>query len=135
MPSVPKQLNFLNRISINTPKAQIRLDPSRYSALKLVFQYENHNGQMGARKFWNQYLPTLKFYNPELQMDVVRIRNSNYKDNSTPCYLQTLDRDDKTAETLEMKNKHSDAILDELNELIQYEKVPSDQLIELKRRD
>lgn len=133
MPNIPKQLNFLNRISFNTPKAHIRLDPSRYSGLKLVFQYENHNGQMGARKFWNQYLPTLKFYNPELQMDVVRIRNSNQKDGTTPCYLEALDRDGRVIDTLQMKNKHSDAIMDEFNQLFQREQIPEDELIQLKR--
>ncbi|GCE97046.1 hypothetical protein ZYGM_002594 [Zygosaccharomyces mellis] len=133
MPSIPKQLNFLNRISFNTPKAHIRLDPSRYSGLKLVFQYENHNGQMGARKFWNQYLPTMKFYNPDLQMDVIRIRNSNLKDDTTPCYLQALDKEGKVIDTLQMKNKHSDTIMDEFNQLFQREQIPEDQLIQLKR--
>lgn len=135
MPSIPKQLNFLNRISFNTPKANIRLDPSRYSGLRLVFQYQNHNGQMGARKFWNQYLPTMKFYNPDLNIDVVRIRNSNYKDSTTPCYLEALDRDGSVINTLQMKNKHSDAIMDEFNKTFESEKIPEDQLIQMKRNE
>lgn len=88
---------------------------------------------MGARKFWNQYLPTMKFYNPDLQMDVIRIRNSNLKDDTTPCYLQALDKEGKVIDTLQMKNKHSDTIMDEFNQLFQREQIPEDQLIQLKR--
>ncbi|SJM84707.1 related to 54S ribosomal protein MRP49, mitochondrial [Zygosaccharomyces bailii] len=132
MPSIPKQINFLNRISFTTPQAQLRLDPA-YSSLKLVFQYENHNGQMGARKFCSQYLPTLKFYNPRLQVDVIRIRNPNYRDSSVPCTLEALGVDGKVLHTLEMKNKHSDDIVRELGQLLSCENVPQDQIVQVKR--
>lgn len=132
MPSIPKQINFLNRISFTTPQAQLRLDPA-YTTLKLVFQYENHNGQMGARKFSSQFLPTLKFYNPHVQVDVIRIRNPNYRDSSVPCTLQALGADGKVLHSLDMKNRHSENIIEELGKLLSCEKVPQDQLVQVTR--
>ncbi|KAH0614703.1 uncharacterized protein H6S33_000339 [Morchella sextelata] len=40
--------------------------------IALEFPFKNHNGAMGPRKFWQKYMPTLKYHNPDVQMDVHR---------------------------------------------------------------
>ena len=114
MSKVARQLKFLNKISSTTTDAQVILSPGKYQRLSLTFQTKNHNGHMGARKFWKDYLPTIQFYNPQLRIDVTRIKNES-KTVSVPCTLQA--------------NKHAPEILQSLLQKLDHERVPESQII------
>lgn len=131
MSSVAKQLKFLNRISSTTKQAQILLDAAKYSGIKLTFQVENHHGHMGARKFWHEYLPTLQFYNPNFQIDVVRIKNDNKKFTGVPCILEIISNEDKTVKQIDMKNKTDEIIMKEFLETVDYQPVPEESLVKV----
>lgn len=131
MSRVTRQLKFLNKISAGTPKSQILVNPEKCAALNLTFQYQNHNGHMGARKFWHEYLPTLQFYNPSLQIRVTRVKNEDKKDVGVPCILQVLAKDGNVTSTVEMRNKDKDVIMDEFLTIVEHEKVPESDIIEV----
>lgn len=131
MSSVAKQLKYLNRISFTTKEAQILINPSKYAGIKLTFQAQNHNGHMGARKFWRQYLPTLQFYNPGLKIDVVRIDNKDTKRAGVPCTLEIVSKEDKILDQIDMKNKKDDTIMNELLQRLDFEPIPEESLIKV----
>lgn len=131
MSSVAKQLKFLNKISFTTKEAQIHVNPAKYSAIKLTFQAQNHNGHMGARKFWREYLPTIQFYNPGLKIDVVRVRNDNTKLAGVPCVLEILSNDNKVVGEIDMRNKRDDKIMGELLEKLDFEAVSEDGVVKV----
>lgn len=131
MSRVVKQLKFLNRISFATKKPQVVADPEKYAALNLTFQWQNHNGHMGARKFWREFLPTLQFYNPDLKIQVTRIKNDNNKDASVPCTLEIVSKDGSVVDQLDMKNKDQNAIMDELLSKLEHTRVPERDLVKV----
>ena len=117
MSKVAQQLKFLNKISATTRLPQILVDPKKYSGLRLTFQTKNHNGHMGARVFWHNYLPTLQFYNPRMKFDVIRIKNED-KQKSVPCKLEILSHEGSVVETIDMRNKmHEDIMKDLLDKI------------------
>ncbi|KAJ9573115.1 Mitochondrial ribosomal protein L51 / S25 / CI-B8 domain [Nakaseomyces glabratus] len=128
MSKVARQLKFLNKISSTTTDAQVILSPGKYQRLSLTFQTKNHNGHMGARKFWKDYLPTIQFYNPLLRIDVTRIKNES-KTVSVPCTLQAIGTDGKVVEEIDMSNKHAPEILQSLLQKLDHERVPESQII------
>ena len=72
------------------------------------------NGHMGARKFWKNYLPTLKFYNIDLPMEVVRIENKD-KNKEIPCILEIQDKSlNKEIAKLDMRNLRDTEIAEKL---------------------
>ncbi|QLL31485.1 hypothetical protein HG536_0B03480 [Torulaspora globosa] len=131
MSSVAKQLKFLNKISSTTKQAQILLDATKYSGVKLTFQVENHHGHMGARKFWREYLPTLQFYNPNFRIDVIRIKNENTKFAGVPCTLEIVSNEDKVIKHIDMRNKTDDIIMKEFLEKVEHEPVPEESLVKV----
>ncbi|KAH3900953.1 mitochondrial 54S ribosomal protein mL61 SCDLUD_002415 [Saccharomycodes ludwigii] len=137
MSNTAKQLKVLNSISYSTKLTQILIDTSKISQIRLIFQKQNHNGHMGARKFWHEYLPTLQFYNPNLKIQINRISNSNAKDTSVPCLLQIIDVNNKVINELDMKNKFgSDIARDLLKNLNNdyYTPIPKEKLIKLEKK-
>ncbi|CUS24687.1 LAQU0S18e01992g1_1 [Lachancea quebecensis] len=129
MSRIARQLKFLNKISSSTLEPQVVLNPQKYAGLNLTFQYQNHNGHMGARKFWHEYLPTLQFYNPGLQFQVTRVKNEDKNNAGVPCILQTIGKDGSVLETLDMRNKQHPEIMQELLEKADYEKVPESDIV------
>lgn len=129
---VIRQLSILDKLTLNTKKPQIIINPTKYISLKLTFQLQNHNGHMGARKFWREYLPTLKFYNPNFDMNVTRIKNEN-KLVQVPCILEILNKEGKPVETIDMKNKRSEDIMDEFLRKVDHEIIPEDELIRFSK--
>lgn len=131
MSSIAKQLSFLNKISYNTKKAQVLVNPEKYLRLKLTFQVQNHNGHMGARKFWHEYLPTLQFYNPTLQIEVLRIKNENTKHAGVPCTLEVISREQNIVHSIDMRNKTDDKIMDELLANLEHQTISESDLIKV----
>ncbi|CCD22253.1 mitochondrial 54S ribosomal protein mL61 NDAI_0A00950 [Naumovozyma dairenensis CBS 421] len=132
MSHVIRQINFLNAISYSTKKPQILLNATKYSGLRLTFQVQNHNGHMGARKFWHEYLPTLKFYNPNLKFDVIRISNPDKRKRDIPCTLEILGKEDQVLGSIDMRNKQYDEIMDQLSESIDHTTVPEQDLVKVQ---
>ncbi|SCV01708.1 LAMI_0G13234g1_1 [Lachancea mirantina] len=130
MSRVVRQLKFLNKISSTTIKPQILLNPESYGALNLTFQWQNHNGHMGARKFWHEYLPTLQFYNPELKINISRVKNDK-KDVMVPCKLEILSPTGSVVETLDMRDKDKESIMDELLAKVNHERVSSKEIVKV----
>ena len=86
---------------------------------------------MGARKFWREFLPTLQFYNPDLKIQVTRIKNDNNKDASVPCTLEIVSKDGSVVDQLDMKNKDQNAIMDELLSKLEHTRVPERDLVKV----
>lgn len=131
MSNAKKQLDVLRRISMSTKAAQIMINNNKYQGLKLTFQFENHNGQMGARKFWQRYIPTLQFYNPNLRFEVTRIKNKQKSIKDVPCTLHVLGEKGKVMHTIEMRNRRDDEIMEQLLNTVEHNKVPEDQIVRI----
>lgn len=131
-----KQFKLWNKVTFNTKETQIILDHTKYSSLRLLFQRQNFNGHMGARKFWQQYLPTLQFYNPGFKIDIVRLDNDD-KNKQVPCSLEMFDLYGKSKVSIDMQNKKSDAIMNEFLDKVDFERVPDNNLVyyDLKKDD
>ncbi|CAI4044471.1 mitochondrial 54S ribosomal protein mL61 SKDI_11G0530 [Saccharomyces kudriavzevii IFO 1802] len=130
MSKVTEQLKFLNKISSTTNLPQILIDPKKYSGLRLTFQTKNHNGHMGARVFWHNYLPTLQFYNPRIKFDVVRIKNED-KQKSVPCKLEILCQEGSVTETIDMRNKMHEDIMRDLLDKIEHIPLPESEVMKV----
>lgn len=123
-----KQFKLWNKITFNTKESQIVLNTNKYSSLRLLFQRENFNGHMGARRFWKEYLPTLQYYNPNFKIDVIRFENED-KRKQVPCILSVLNSQGESVVSIEMQNKHSEAIMQEFLDKVDFERVPEEQLV------
>lgn len=132
MSKVIRQLNFLNKISSATTEAQVVLNPAKYQRLALTFQVKNHNGHMGARKFWRDYLPTLQFYNPGLRIDVTRIKNDS-KTVSVPCKLEVFD-DKGVLDEIDMRDQQAAEIMDKVLQKLDHTRVPEAEIITISQR-
>lgn len=130
MSKVVRQKNFLNAISFTTKKPQILINPSKYQGIRLTFQMQNHGGHMGPRMLWRKYLPTLQFYNPSFKIDVVRVNNEK-KTVNVPCTMEIIDNTGKTIDTIDMKNKMYDNIMDEFLSKVEHKPIPEDELIQV----
>ncbi|SCU96129.1 LAFA_0G04456g1_1 [Lachancea sp. 'fantastica'] len=131
MSRVARQLKFFNKISTTTVEPQIVLNAEKYSGLNLTFQYQNHNGHMGARKFWREYMPTLQFYNPQMRFQVTRVKNEDKKNASVPCVLEVLDREGKAVGSLDMRNKQGSEIMQALLAEVDHVKVAEEDIVKL----
>lgn len=130
MSKILKQKNFLNAISYTTKKPQILIDLSKCQGIKLTFQVKNHNGHMGPRVLWRKYLPTLQFYNPNFKIDIIRIENDKKTEN-VPCIMEIIDTEGKTSDTIDMKNKMYDSIMDEFLSKVEHKVIPEEDLIKV----
>ncbi|KAL3229656.1 Large ribosomal subunit protein mL61 [Nakaseomyces bracarensis] len=127
MSKVVRQLKFLNKISSTTREAQVVLNPEKYQRLALTFQVKNHNGHMGARKFWREYLPTLQFYNPNLRIDVTRVKNDS-KTTSVPCKLEAYDKSGPVLE-IDMRDQQALEIMNTVLQKLDHTKIPESDII------
>ncbi|PKK42147.1 hypothetical protein CI102_13286 [Trichoderma harzianum] len=73
MRSLGERLNLLRKQLINIrcgPGAAIL--PAEVTRIHMDFALRLKGGHMGARKFWREYLPRLKYHNPSIPMIVNR---------------------------------------------------------------
>lgn len=73
MRSLGERLNLLRKKLINIrcgPGAAIL--PAEVTRIHMDFALRLKGGHMGARKFWREYLPRLKYHNPSIPMIVNR---------------------------------------------------------------
>ncbi|KAK2591196.1 hypothetical protein QQS21_011104 [Conoideocrella luteorostrata] len=135
MRSLGERLNLLRKlISLRCgPGAAIL--PPEVTRIHMDFAIRMSDGHMGARKFWREYLPRLKYHNPSIPMIINRhdnnqsnplltiyLRTKSTTSNDAPSTQPASSRtnlskaqppasDEKTV-TIDMKNKHSSDILE-----------------------
>ncbi|RPB28021.1 hypothetical protein L211DRAFT_846004 [Terfezia boudieri ATCC MYA-4762] len=79
--------------------------PPNVQKLSLNFPYRNKGGHMGTRKFWQLYLPRIKYYNPTFPIEVIRREGS---DAAGPATI-TIHFTDKPPHIIDSKNRlHSE---------------------------
>ncbi|GAB0134243.1 hypothetical protein EsDP_00002623 [Epichloe bromicola] len=134
MRSLGERLNLLRKL-INLrcgPGAAIL--PPEVSRIHLDFAARMDDGHMGARKFWRECLPRLKYHNPSIPM-IVNRHDQNQSSPLLTIYLRTKSATDDSPSaqpassrtnlskaqppgpnektvTIDMKNKHSSDILE-----------------------
>lgn len=138
---IGKQLFRLNQISA-TKKAAIRLPPSLKS-VDLIFKKKNSGGHMGLRKFWHNYLPTIQFYNQNLEINVKRISLSEGETDkkkiseleNNPVEIAkcpskiVLSYNSGQKVEIDCKEKHSDEILESFSTTSAAEVVPDKEIV------
>ncbi|ATY66985.1 50S ribosomal Mrp49 [Cordyceps militaris] len=103
--------------------------PAEVSQIHMDFAMRTHNGHMGAKKFWREYLPRLKYNNPAVPM-IVNRHGQNDQAPTMTVYLRTASDGPATTATprlpptppasnervvhIDMKDKHSTNILEQL---------------------
>ncbi|BFZ53869.1 54S ribosomal protein, mitochondrial [Savitreella phatthalungensis] len=100
--------------------------PAEFTQLRLSFAQRNAGGHMGARKFAQQSLPSIKFHNPSLQMDVSRVpRSTEDPQNANIAASLQLFKGSEPQPVidLDVRGLHSDDILAKLIELTGAERI------------
>ncbi|KAM7200531.1 Mitochondrial ribosomal protein L51 / S25 / CI-B8 domain containing protein [Naviculisporaceae sp. PSN 640] len=139
MVGVVRRMNILKEVRImnlrHGPGAAVL--PRDVTRIHMDFALKLNGGHMGARKFWRENLPRLKYWNPAIPMIVNRGPNQEaaakmtvyFRDTSIPVSTDVVDTPiysathghnkapapkpwEKTVE-IEMKDVHSDKILAE----------------------
>ncbi|KAL7923004.1 mitochondrial ribosomal protein L51 [Trichoderma austrokoningii] len=90
MRSLGERLNLLRKL-INIkcgPGAAIL--PSEVTRIHMDFAISLKGGHMGARKFWQEYLPRLKYHNPSIPM-IVNRHDQNQQPPTMSIYLRNSD--------------------------------------------
>ncbi|PTB43413.1 hypothetical protein M441DRAFT_372192 [Trichoderma asperellum CBS 433.97] len=91
MRSLGERLNLLRKKLINIkcgPGAAIL--PSEVTRIHMDFAIRLKGGHMGARKFWKEYLPRLKYHNPSIPM-IVNRHDQNQLPPTMSIYLRKSD--------------------------------------------
>lgn len=85
---IPRQLARLNAIA-RGPGA-VRL-PAEVKSINLAFKYQNKNGHMGPRKFWQDSLPQVQFHNQTVPIAVERTFANSPEEHATiPATLSIM---------------------------------------------
>ncbi|KAK4102580.1 hypothetical protein N658DRAFT_495287 [Parathielavia hyrcaniae] len=136
MVGVIRRMNKLNAVLVgirNGPGAAVL--PKDVTRIHLEFAHKINNGHMGPRKFWQDALPRLKYWNPAVPMVVNRTHDQEGAATLTLYFREpgaTLKSDipqpssstegfakaptpaeGERALTIDMKNRRSEAILKE----------------------
>ncbi|KAM7206254.1 Mitochondrial ribosomal protein L51 / S25 / CI-B8 domain containing protein [Rhypophila sp. PSN 637] len=142
MVGVVRRMNILREVRIlnlrHGPGAAVL--PRDVTRIHMDFALKLNGGHMGARKFWRENLPRLKYWNPAIPMIVNRGPNQEspammtlyFRDTSVPIPPNVVDtpilsathghnkapppKPWETAVTIEMTNVRSDRILQEFVE-------------------
>ncbi|QYT01456.1 L51_S25_CI-B8 domain-containing protein [Trichoderma simmonsii] len=91
MRSLGERLNLLRKKLINIrcgPGAAIL--PAEVTRIHMDFALRLKGGHMGARKFWREYLPRLKYHNPSIPM-IVNRHDQNQLPPTMTIYLRKAD--------------------------------------------
>lgn len=78
MSAIGRRMNHLRgQLSAIRNGPGAALLPATVTRLHLQFAHKGNNGHVGGRKFWQTYLPSLKFHNPAVPMIVNRVRDQD----------------------------------------------------------
>ncbi|KAG0128927.1 putative 50S ribosomal protein Mrp49 [Tuber indicum] len=95
--------------------------PPEVRKLGLTFAMKNTDGHMGPRKFWRNYLPRLKYHNPNVDMQVHRDRESGGD------ATLVIEFDGGKTETIDVKHKHENDIVHAVLESTKAKPVPTSE--------
>lgn len=129
---LPRQLAVLNRISSGSAAVAL---PKNVASVALAFKFQNCNGHMGPRKFWQTCLPQVQFNNPSVPISVSRVWASSKTDHADIPATLTVNFTDGSSKSVNVQHKHSDAILAEFISLANATPIPVDQQVILKNKD
>ncbi|KAK9479293.1 hypothetical protein V1514DRAFT_328975 [Lipomyces japonicus] len=104
------QSKIMTRLAVGQGAVHV---PKNITGIRLSFKYLNKFGHMGARKFWREYLPQIRFHNPSLAIEVSREHATTIEEHQKAPALLTVDYADQPSLTLDIKNKLSKVILEE----------------------
>ncbi|VVT55006.1 mitochondrial 54S ribosomal protein mL61 [Magnusiomyces paraingens] len=129
---VPRQIALLNRIS--SGPAAVNL-PTKVSSIALSFKFQNSNGHMGARRFWQLYLPQVQFNNPQVPISINRFWANNREEHANIPATLTITFADGSSKAIPVQHKHSDEILKEFIEAAGATPIPIEQQVIIKKSD
>ncbi|KAI5818163.1 CI-B8 domain-containing protein, partial [Pyronema omphalodes] len=92
--------------------------PKDVSKLVLTYSFKGNDGHLGPRKFWRQYLPRLKFHNPDVPMEVIQ-----KKDVGGPATLVIEFKGDRK-ETIDVQHRHESDIIKEVLQITNAKQLP-----------
>ncbi|KAK6460948.1 hypothetical protein DFJ63DRAFT_212131 [Scheffersomyces coipomensis] len=110
-----KQIYRLNLIAGN-PENAYKLNPEKYSKIELFLIQKNvHAQSVGLKKFWKDFLPTLKFHNDDIDFIMTRIKVNNKAEAAAcPAKILVHGKDQKDNVEIDCANLHSSKILRQL---------------------
>lgn len=121
-----KQASHLDLIA-NYPNSAYVL-PKEVAKIEVLFKKHNAYGHMGMRQFWKYNLKTLCFHNPTVPIEVMRIEcDTRDEQLKCPALIRTHFRDGTMA-TIDGKDKHSSAIMEELVKVTSAQRVPESEI-------
>ncbi|KAF5104146.1 hypothetical protein DV451_000886 [Geotrichum candidum] len=121
---IPRQLARLNAIA-RGPGA-IKL-PANVKAINLSFKFQNKDGHMGPRKFWQKNLPQVQFHNPATPISVSRKFAVTPEEAGKVPAVLSITFADGSEKSVNVKHKHSDEILEDLIRLTEATPVPIEE--------
>lgn len=132
-PSSPilRQVYRLNLIS-GTPKTAYRLGPEVKKVELFVISKNAYGPTAGLKKFWREYLPTLKFHNDDVNFVVTRIRPETKEEiKKVPSKIVVYDANNKET-TIDCLGKHSSNIFRQLKKATNATPVPESEIETIK---
>jgi large subunit ribosomal protein MRP49 len=99
--------------------------PQEVKSVELVFNLYTGKGHVGPKKFWRENLPRIQFYNPDLPIQVVRVKTALEEQGKVPALLK-VNFQDGSSKDVDVKHKHSEEILQEFIKLTNA--VPSEEI-------
>ncbi|KAI5800037.1 hypothetical protein EDC01DRAFT_613014, partial [Geopyxis carbonaria] len=94
--------------------------PADVKSLVLSCAHKINEGHMGPRKFWRQFMPRLKYHNPDVHMDVIRTQLKG-----GPATL-TISFEGDRKEVIDVQHKHENDIVKQLLEVTGGKQLPID---------
>ncbi|OAA70467.1 50S ribosomal protein Mrp49 [Cordyceps fumosorosea ARSEF 2679] len=88
MRSLGERLHLLRKLLNLRMGPGAAILPSEVSHIHMDFALRTHNGHMGAKKFWRENLPRLKYHNPAVPM-IVNRHGQNEQPPTMTVYLRT----------------------------------------------
>ncbi|KAK5997055.1 hypothetical protein PT974_02406 [Cladobotryum mycophilum] len=98
MRSLGERLNLLRKLVTIQCGPGAAVLPPEVSRIHLDFAITLKGGHMGARKFWKEYLPRLKYHNPAIPMIVNRHDQNQNPPTMTIYFRKTPTNPDSPAE-------------------------------------
>lgn len=133
-PSSPilKQIYRLNLIS-GTQKTAYRLGPDVKKIELFLISKNTYGPTAGLKRFWRDYLPSLKYHNDDVNFVVTRVRPETKEDIvKVPSKIVVYDANNKETTTIDCLGKHASNIFRKLKQATNATPVPESELETIK---
>ncbi|KAG0636860.1 hypothetical protein HOY80DRAFT_317314 [Tuber brumale] len=116
-----RMFRLRSRLALTRAGTGAAILPPEVCKLGLTLAMKNTGGHMGPRKFWHNYLPRLKYHNPNVDMQVHRDRKSGGD------ATLVIEFDGGKTETIDVKDKHENEIVRAVIDLTKAKPVPTSE--------